>query len=130
MALHVAALGEKVIESTAVARSDGGYATEAEHLLAQPTWRSSLEAAGAVEPHVARVASEQLVAPFPGEHDGDRLAGELADQVCGQRRGVGYGFVHVPGDLGEQLNGIGFDDQLVVLSAEVAGDSARFVQLV
>src|SRR5262245_59377908 len=103
MALHVAALGEDVVESSSITGVDWcDPAQGQQHSFAKPAWGGGLEATRAVEPDVARVAGEQLVAPFPGENDGDRLASELANQVRWERRGIGDGLVHLPSELGEQ----------------------------
>src|ERR1051325_5075422 len=129
--LEITPLGEEVIEGAVVACADRREVAEGkQHPLAQPAWRGLLQAAGTVEPDVARVAGEQLVAPFPGEDNGDRLARKLADQVRREGRGIGDGLVHVPGELGEQLGSVGLDDQLVVLSAKVADDTACLLQFV
>ena len=42
---------------------------------------------------VATVAGERLVRAVARQRDGDALAGQRADLVCRQRRGVGEGFV-------------------------------------
>jgi len=95
--------------------------------------RGGLERAEPLQVEVAQVpvvAPEGLVAGVAREHHLDVLAGQLRDEVGRDGRGVGEGLVEVPDEVLQELDGIGLDDELAVLRAEVLRDAARVGQLV
>ena len=81
-------------------------------------------------PGVAPVAGKVLVAAVPGERHGDMLAGDLGDVVGRNGRGVGKWLVEVPGELGQDVERIGLDHQLVMVGAVAGCDLAGKAELV
>ena len=78
-----------------------------------------------------RIAGEQLVAAVAAERDGHGLAREPRQQVRRQDRRVGERLVEEVGDRREQVeHRLRGEDLLVVVGAEVLGDTARVPRLV
>ena len=72
---------------------------------------------------VAFVAAEEFVAGVATEGDGDVLAGHFADEVGGDLRVVGEGFVVEGGELRDDVEGVlAGDVHFGVVGAEVLGD--------
>ena len=89
-----------------------------------------VEPAGGATPGVARIAEEALVAAVAVERDGDVTPGDLGDVPGRHGRRIGERLAVVPGELGDDCDGVGLDDELMVIGAVTLGDHAGIAPLV
>ena len=80
--------------------------------------------------HILVIAGKQLVAAVSGEHHLDVFGCELRHHIRRDRGGVAERLVEVPGEVFDDADDVGLQDQIVVVGLERRGHRARVVQLV
>ena len=81
-------------------------------------------------PDVVVVAAEELIAAFSRQRNLDVLAGELGDQIGGDRGRVGERLVEDIRHRGQKRGAVGAHDDLVVIGRVAIGDEPSSLALV
>ena len=92
--------------------------------------REEIGWAGQPGGQVTRIAGEDLVGAHAAEDHRELLARGGADQVGRDRRGIGDRLVHVPDELGQEIDDLRREHALAMVEPQLSAEAARVAEIV